>query len=58
MDMGFGENRFGDEEDEEVWEDQKVSLSGNESLGRRKVTKGSAANVMKVLEGWKGEKKS
>ena len=58
MDMGFGENRFGDEEDEEVWEDRKVSNKRKRGPKKKKGDKDSAADVMKVLEGRKGEKKS
>ena len=59
MDLGFGESRFGDEDDEEgaIWEGDEEQ--GDKKSGRkrgpkkRKGDKDSVADVMKVLDGRK-----
>ncbi|QVM07348.1 hypothetical protein D8B26_002049 [Coccidioides posadasii str. Silveira] len=53
LDMGFGESRFGDEEDEEVWEERDGGNKRKRGPKKRKGNKDSASDVMKVLEGRK-----
>ena len=59
MDMGFGESRFGDEEDEEVWEERRGGNKRKRGPKKKKGDKDSASDVMRVLEGQrKGDEKS
>ncbi|KAK2742299.1 hypothetical protein FQN55_007968 [Onygenales sp. PD_40] len=54
LDMGFGESRFGDEEDEEgVWEGEDSKAGNKRTRGpkKKKGDKDSVSDVMKVLEG-------
>ncbi|KAK2800939.1 hypothetical protein FQN50_007914 [Emmonsiellopsis sp. PD_5] len=54
LDMGFGESRFGDEEDEEgIWEgdDSKAGNKRKRGPKKKKGDKDSVSDVMRVLEG-------
>ena len=59
LDMGFGGSRFGDEEDDEVWEERRGGNKRKRGPKKKKGDKDSVSDVMKVLEGRrKGDEKS
>ena len=54
MDMGFGESRFGDEEEEVYWDDGEEKKAGRKrGPKKKKGNKDSVSDVMSVLEGRK-----
>ncbi|WEW58065.1 hypothetical protein PRK78_003532 [Emydomyces testavorans] len=60
LDLGFGESRFADDdEDEEVWDERGAGTKRKRGPKKKKGNKDSVSDVMKVLEGRRkgGEKK-
>ncbi|KAI2437126.1 hypothetical protein LOY97_004615 [Ophidiomyces ophidiicola] len=54
LDLGFGESRFGDDdEDEELWDERGTGNKRKRGPKKRKGNKDSASDVMSVLQGRK-----